>query len=135
MQAAAMLVERRGDASPSMLIGALDGEKDEEVRASFYQALGQFATPEAVETLIAAAQPERGLFRRKPAALRIAAIQALAMAGTPQALDALVAFQGDRDGEVQQAAVEALEKKVREAGNDRDIGRSGGPNVSDRPTF
>jgi hypothetical protein len=129
MQAAAMLVERRGDASPAPLLGALDAEKDDEVRASFYQALGHFATPEAVEKLIAAAQPERGLFRRKPVALRIAAIQALAMAGTPQALDALVALQADRDGEVQQAAVEALEKKV------RDVGRSQGRAVSDHPTF
>jgi HEAT repeat protein len=129
MQAATMLVERRGDASPAPLLGALDAEKDDEVRASFYQALAHFATPEAVEKLITAAQPERGLFRRKPVALRIAAIQALAMAGTPQALDALVALQADRDSDVQRAAVEALEKKV------RDAGRADGQDVGTRPTF
>lgn len=129
MQAATMLVERRGDASAAALLGALDAEKDDEVRAAFYQALAHFATPEAVEKLTAAAQPERGLFRRKPVALRIAAIQALAMAGTPQALDALVALQADRDSEVQRAAVEALEKKV------RDAGRAESPDVGTRPTF
>ena len=129
MQAATMLVERRGDASAAALLGALDAEKDDEVRAAFYQALAHFATPEAVEKLTAAAQPERGLFRRKPVALRIAAIQALAMAGTPQALDALVALQADRDSEVQRAAVEALEKKV------RDAGRADGQDVGTRPTF
>ncbi|HEX5971271.1 MAG TPA: HEAT repeat domain-containing protein [Gemmatimonadaceae bacterium] len=135
IQAAVMLVERRGDASPAPLLGALDAEKDDEVRASFYQALGHFATPEAVEKLITAAQPERGLFRRKPVPLRIAAIQALAVAGTPQALDALVALQADRDSEVQQAAVEALEKKVRDVGKNQDVGRSDGQEAGDHRTF
>jgi HEAT repeat protein len=129
MQAAAMLVERRGDASLEPLFAALESEKDEEVKSAFYQALGHFATAEAVEKLIAAAQPERGLFRRKPVALRIAAIQALAMAGTPTALDAMVALQADRDGDVQRAAVEALEKKVRE------VGKSVGPDIGARPSF
>jgi HEAT repeat protein len=113
MQAAVMLVERRAEASPEPIIRALDIEKDEEVRTAFYVALGRFATTEAVESLIAAAQPERGLFRRKPISLRMAAIRALAEAGTPQALDALVALQADRDSDIQRAAVDALEQKVR----------------------
>ena len=113
MQAAMMLVEHRTDVSPEPLIRALDTEKDEEVRTAFYVALGRFATTDAVETLIAAAQPERGLFRRKPIALRMAAIRALAEAATPQALDALVALQADRDSDIQRAAVDALEQKVR----------------------
>jgi len=111
LQAAAILVERRADASAAPLIDALDAEKDDEVKAGFYQALGSFGTPEAVQKLISAAQPERGIFRRKPVALRIAAIQALAAAATPAALDALVALQGDREKEVQRAAVEALAGK------------------------
>lgn len=113
MQAAAVLVERRAEAKAEPLLRALETEKDDEVKAAFYLALGRFATPEAVERLIAAAQPERGLFRKKPIALRIAAVQALATAGTPPALDALVALQGDRERDVQQAAVAALEEKVR----------------------
>lgn len=112
MQAAAILVERRAEASTAPLIRALDAEKDDEVKAAFYLALGQFATPEAVEKLIVAAQPERGLFRKKPLGLRIAAIQALGAAGTPPALDALVTLQADRERDVQQAAVNALEEKV-----------------------
>jgi HEAT repeat protein len=108
MQAAAMLVEHRAETSAEPLIRALDAEKDDEVRTAFYVALARFATPEAVETLVAAAQPDRGLFRRKPVTLRIVAIRALAEAGTQPALDALVALQGDRDATVQQAAVDAL---------------------------
>lgn len=126
MQAAAMLVEHRAEVSPEPLIRALDTERDDEVRTAFYVALARFATPEAVEKLVAASQPERGLFRRKPVALRVAAIRALAEAGTPQALDALVALQGDRDGVVQQAAVDALELKVR---------MPGGPDVRNSSSF
>lgn len=111
LQAAAILAERRADASAVPLIDALDAEKEDEVKAGFYQALARFGTPKAVEKLIAAAQPERGIFRRKPVALRVAAIQALATAGTPAALDALVALQADRESPVQQAAVEALAEK------------------------
>lgn len=113
MQAAVMLVEHRAEVSPEPIIRALDAEKDDEVKTAFYVALGRFATREAVEKLAAAAQPERGLFRRKPVALRLAAIRALAEAGTPQALQALVALQADRDADVQRAVVDALERKVR----------------------
>ena len=126
MQAAAILVERRTEARVAPLLSALDAEKDDEVKAAFYLALGRLATPEAVERLIAAAQPERGLFRRKPTGLRIAAIQALAAAGTPAALDALVALQGDRERDVQEAAVAAIEEKVR---------MSEGQDVGNRPSF
>jgi HEAT repeat protein len=126
MQAAAILVERRADASVAPLIRALDSEKDDEVRAVFYLALGQFGTPESVERLIAAAQPERGIFRRKAVAPRIAAIQALATAGTPAALDALLALQSDKEKEVQQAAVDALARKV---------GQTDGQDVKDGSTF
>lgn len=122
IQAAAILVERRAEAKVEPLLRALDSEKDDEVKAAFYLALARFATPDAVERLIAAAQPERGLFRKKPVAQRIAAIQALALAGTPSALDALVALQADREREVQQAAVVALEEKVRMSD-----GRDAGP--------
>lgn len=113
MQAAAILVERRTEAKAEPLLRALETEKDDEVKAAFYLALGRFGTSEAVQRLIEAAQPERALFRKKPVALRITAIQALATAGTPPALDALVALQRDRDRDVQQAAVAALEEKVR----------------------
>ena len=108
IQAATILVERRADASAAPLIRALEVEKDDEVKAAFYLALGKFGTADAVAKLIAAAQPERGIFRRKAVGLRIAAIQALAAADTPPALDALVALQGDKERDVQEAAVAAL---------------------------
>lgn len=108
MQAAAALAERREDATAEPLIRALDIEKDDEVRAAFLLALGRLASPEAVERLIAAAQPERGLFRKKVVALRVAAIQALADARTPRALDALVLLQPDREPDVERAVLHAL---------------------------
>jgi HEAT repeat protein len=108
IQAATILVERRAERSADPLIRALEVEKDDEVKAAFYLALGNLGTAEAVARLIAAAQPERGIFRRKAVGLRIAAIQALAAAGTPDALDALVALQGDKEKDVQEAAVAAL---------------------------
>ena len=117
IQAAAILVERRADAKVEPLLQALEVEKDDEVKAAFYQALARFGTPEAVERLIAAAQPDRGLFRKKPVGLRVAAVQALAVAGTPQAYDALVALQADRERDVQQVALTALEAKVRTSGS------------------
>lgn len=108
MQAAAALVERRGEANAASLIRALDEEKDDEVKAAFLLALGRIASPEAVERLVVAAQPERGLFRKKVVGLRVAAVQGLAAAGTPQALDALVHLQADREPDVQQASLQAL---------------------------
>ncbi|HET9683860.1 MAG TPA: HEAT repeat domain-containing protein, partial [Gemmatimonadaceae bacterium] len=74
----------------------------------------------------------RGLFRKKPVALRIAAVQALATAGTPPALDALVALQGDRERDVQQAAVAALEEKVR---TKADLGTAGAQETGKNRTF
>jgi len=132
IQAAAIFAERRADASAAPLMRALDAEKDDEVKAAFYLALGRFATPEVVEKLIAAAQPERGLFRKKSLPLRIAAVQGLAAAGTPTALDALVALQSDREHDIQEAAVAALEEKVK--ANSGGAASSGGQEavVSDR---
>ncbi|MFI5256080.1 MAG: HEAT repeat domain-containing protein, partial [Gemmatimonadales bacterium] len=114
MQAAAALAEHRDEANADPLIRALDAEKDDEVKAAFLLALGRLGSPQAVERLIAAAQPERGIFRKKVVGLRVAAVQALAAAGTPQALDALVLLQSDRESDVQQAALQALTV----AGND-----------------
>lgn len=108
MQAAAALAERRGEVHAAPLIHALGEEKNDEVKAAFLLALGRLGSPEAVERLIVAAQPERGLFRKKVVALRVAAVQGLAAAGTPLALDALVRLQADREHDVQEAALYAL---------------------------
>jgi HEAT repeat protein len=116
MQAAAMLVGRREGNVSALLLRALDGERDEEVAAAYLLALGRIATAEAVARLIATAEPDRGMFRRKPVALRVAATQALAEAGTPEAHDALTALQGDKDEDVRATAVYALGRKSRTSG-------------------
>lgn len=111
MLAAAELVARRPESGSTVLLRALDDEEDDEVRAAFLLALGRLATPEAVERLIAAARPERWLFKRKRLGLRIAAVQALAAARTPAALDALRVLRDDRDDDVRSSARYALTER------------------------
>jgi HEAT repeat protein len=108
MQAAAALVGRREGNVTSMLLRALDDERDDEVGASFLLALGRLATPEAVARLVATAQPDKGLFRKRAVALRVAAVQGLAEAKTPEALQALSELRGDKDEDVRATAVYAL---------------------------
>ena len=111
MLAAAELVARRPDAGATVLLNALDDEEDDEVRAAFLLALGRLATPAAIERLIAAARPERALFKRKMLGLRIAAVQALGEARTPAALEALDALRDDRDDDVRASVRYALSER------------------------
>jgi HEAT repeat protein len=113
MQAAAALVARKESNVTALLLRALDEERDEEVTASFLLALGRLATPEAVARLVATAEPDKGMFRRKPVALRVAAVQALAEARTDAAVAALTALQGDKDEDVRATAVYALGRRNR----------------------
>ena len=116
MQAAAALVGRKESNITALLLRALDEERDEEVTAAFLLALGRLGTPDAVARLIATAEPEKGLFRRKPVPLRVAAVQALAEVGTDQAAAALRALQADKDEDVRATAVYALGRKGRMSG-------------------
>ncbi|HEY2026812.1 MAG TPA: HEAT repeat domain-containing protein [Gemmatimonadaceae bacterium] len=111
MLAAAELAARRPDGGATVLLHALDDEEDDEVRAAFLLALGRQATPEAIERLIAAARPERALFKRKMLGLRIAAVQALGEARTPAALEALDALRDDRDDDVRASVRYALSER------------------------
>jgi hypothetical protein len=115
MQAAAALETRREEAgsATAALLRALDGERDEEVAATFLVALGRLATGDAVARLIATAEPDRGLFRRKPGALRVAAVQGLGEARSPEALEALEALRSDKDEDVRATAVYALGGRAR----------------------
>jgi HEAT repeat protein len=115
MQAAAALVTRTDVRTAALLLRALDDERDEEVAAAFLIALGRLATGDAVDRLIATAEADRGLFRKKPVALRVAAVQGLAEAGTPEALATLKALQSDKDEDVQATAVYALGRVARSA--------------------
>lgn len=113
MQAAAALVGRKESNVTGILLKALDEERDDEVCASFLIALGRIATPEAVARLIATAEPEKGLFRKKAVALRVAAVQGLSEARSDVAVEALKALQGDKDEDVRATAVYALGRRAR----------------------
>jgi HEAT repeat protein len=115
MQAAAALVTRKDVRTAALLLRALDDEKDDEVAAAFLIALGRLATGDAVDRLIATAEADRGLFRKKPVALRVAAVQGLAEARTPEAMATLKALQADKDEDVQATAVYALGRTTRSA--------------------
>jgi HEAT repeat protein len=116
MQAAAALVGRKEGNVTAILLRALDQERDDEVAAAFLIALGRIATPDAVARLISTAEPDRGLFRRKPVAMRVAAVQGLSEARTDAALQLLKALQTDRDEDVRATAVYALGRLARGAG-------------------
>jgi hypothetical protein len=115
MQAAAALVTRTDVRTAALLLRALDDERDDEVAAAFLIALGRLATGDAVDRLIATAEAERGLFRKKPVALRVAAVQGLAEASTPEALTTLRALQMDKDEDVRATAVYAMGRVTRSA--------------------
>jgi HEAT repeat protein len=115
MQAAAALVARTDVRTAALLLRALDDEQEEEVAAAFLIALGRLATGDAVDRLIATAEADRGLFRKKPVALRVAAIQGLAEAGTPEALATLKTLQTDKDDDVRATAVYAVGRTTRSA--------------------
>ena len=108
IEAAAALVTRKDSKAAGTLLRALELEKDEEVQAAYLHALGKIATPEAVQRLIRAAQGERGLFKKRATAFRLAAIHGLAEARTTDATDALKELKTDKEQEVRDAAVFAL---------------------------
>ncbi len=113
MQAAAALVGRKENNVTGLLLKALDEERDDEVCASFLIALGRLATTDAVARLIATAEPDKGLFRKKPVALRVAAVQGLSEARSDAAVEALRALQADKDEDVRATAVYALGRRAR----------------------
>lgn len=110
IQAAAELVVRGEQEGARQLLRALEEEQDDEVRAAFLIALGRLATTEAVERLIAEARPARGLFRKRPVAIRVAAVQALGEARTTEAVRALRELRDDREADVRAVATYALRR-------------------------
>ena len=114
MQAAAALVTRKDVKTAATLVRALEDEKDDEVQAAFLLALGKLATPDAVQRLLKAVESERGLFKKKATAFRVAAVQGLGEARTPEAVDALKGLQSDKDEEIREAATFALVRITRQ---------------------
>jgi len=115
MQAAAALVSRKDVKTAATLVRALDEEKDDEVQAAFLLALGKLATPDAVQRLLKAVEAERGLFKRKSTAFRVAAVQGLADARTPEALEALKGLMNDKDDDVAASARAAVQRIAKAA--------------------
>ena len=115
VRAAGALGRRRGLKSAATLIRALDTEEDSEVQIAILSALGRLATPDAVQKLIKAAQPESRFFKKKPVAYRLAAVQALGEARTPTAMAALQELLQDRDKELRAAVYWALTGHRKEA--------------------
>jgi HEAT repeat protein len=110
MQAAAALVARKDVKTAATLVRALEDEKDDEVQAAFLLALGKLATADAVQRLIKAVEAERGLFKKKSTAFRVAAVQGLGESRTPEALDALKGLVSDKDDDVAGSAKVALQR-------------------------
>jgi HEAT repeat protein len=110
MQAAAALAARKDVRTVPTLLRALDDEKDEEVQAAFLVALGKLGTPEAVQRLLAAVIPERGLFKKKSSEYRVAGVQGLAEAGTPEAMAGVRGLVLDKDERVREEASHVLRR-------------------------
>jgi HEAT repeat protein len=93
----------------AMPIVALAGdESDPLVLGEYYRALGRIGTPDAVQALATAAQSAGTLFRRRPAAVRVAAIEALQHAGGSLARRTIEALRKDGDKVVRAAAEKAF---------------------------
>jgi HEAT repeat protein len=99
-QAAFAIAAAHDPQTATTLITAIDEETDTDVQLAMLLALGRVGTPEAVQRLIRAAEPERGLFRKKSTAFRVAAVQALAEAKSATAQAALRALASDKEKEV-----------------------------------
>jgi HEAT repeat protein len=117
--AAAGLASRRETTAAHTLTRALDQESDDAVQLQIIAALGRVATAEAVQRLIKLAMPSGKLFKRRPAAIRLAAIQALGTARTPAALEALAELRKRGDRATRHAAEQAI------AGSTNDVAGNG----------
>ena len=100
MQAAFAIAAHRDPQTATTLITAIDAETDSDVQLAILLALGRVGTPDAVQRLVRAAEPERGLFKKKTTAFRVAAVQALAEVKSAAAQAALKALASDKEREV-----------------------------------
>lgn len=100
MQAAFAIAAHRDPQTATTLITAIDAEQDSDVQLAMLLALGRVGTAEAVERLVRAAEPERGFFKKKSTAFRVAAVQALAEAKSAGAQAALRALASDKEKEI-----------------------------------
>lgn len=110
MQAAFAIAAHRDPQTATTLITAIDAEQDSDVQLAILLALGRVGTSEAVERLIKAAEPERGFFKKKATAFRVAAVQALAEVNSPTAHAALKTLGSDKEKEVRDTVARLSQK-------------------------
>lgn len=108
LQAAAGLEDARAKNLVPALARLVEEEAHPEVQREMLHALGRIGTPEAVEALIRACEPGRGLFKKKPVAIRVEAIEGLRLAGGPASRSTLQDMEKDKEEEVRRAASLAL---------------------------
>jgi HEAT repeats/PBS lyase HEAT-like repeat len=113
MQAAFAIAAHRDPTTATTLIAAIDAEQDSDVQLAMLLALGRIGTVEAVDRLIRAAEPERGFFKKKPTAFRVAAVQALAEVKSAVAQAALKALGSDKEKEVRDTVARLTQKARR----------------------
>jgi HEAT repeat protein len=78
------------------------------VRRDCYEALGRIGTHEALQALLAAAEPGGRIVGRKSTEQRIAAINGLKQANDPRIIEKLAQLSADRDKAVRAAATQAM---------------------------
>jgi HEAT repeat protein len=108
VQVAAGLANRKGTKSATTLTRALDEESDVEVQLAILSALGRLGTPDAVNRLIKAAEPDGRLFKKKPVAFRVAAVHALGEIRTTAARSMLQSQANDKESEVREAVLRVV---------------------------
>ncbi len=105
LTAAVGLQSRREERLSATVVPRLDEEDELDVQIALVGVLGRLATADAVQKLIALANPtERMLRRRRAPVLRLVAIEALGEARTPAAMVALQKLLEDKEKEVREAA-------------------------------
>jgi len=103
------LAGRHSGAIAMPLLAALDQEKDHMVRVELLQALAGIDAPEARAVLVRVATERRGLLGRgRPTSERLEVVSALANARTEASRQALSRIAAEADGQVRDAAVQAL---------------------------
>ena len=103
------LAGRHSGAIAMPLLTALDQEKDHTVRVELLQALAGIDAPEARAVLVKVATERRGLLGRgRPTSERLEVVSALANARTEASRQALYRIATEADGQVREAAAQAL---------------------------
>lgn len=120
MHATMALASAKERAAVPAIFRALADEQDPEVQRMLMSALGRIGSPEAIQHLIAAAEPERGMFKKKPMPLRLAAIAGLAESDGASAVSAIRALTNDKERDIRDAATRALTPKGNPAVPDTD---------------